>query len=51
MKTLKGYTSELAKDLDDDSTQVEWVMEPPEEVRCMPDWQHQSWRPWNETLL
>jgi alpha-1,3-mannosyltransferase len=50
IKKLKGYTSELVKDLDDDSTQVEWVMEPPEEVRCMPDWQHQSWRPWNETL-
>ncbi|KAI8713041.1 hypothetical protein NCS52_01247400 [Fusarium sp. LHS14.1] len=50
IKKLKGYTSELVKDLDDDGTQVEWVMQPPEEVRCMPDWQHQSWRPWNETL-
>ncbi|KAI0601224.1 alpha-1,3-mannosyltransferase CMT1 [Biscogniauxia sp. FL1348] len=50
IKDLKGYTSqwtarEVAKDM-----KIEWVDEPPDMVKCMPDFGDQSWRPWNETL-
>ncbi|KAF4976295.1 hypothetical protein FZEAL_7011 [Fusarium zealandicum] len=50
IKRLKGYVSQRAKDQDEDSNKIDWVFDPPEKVKCMPDWEHQSWRPWNETL-
>ncbi|KAI5917820.1 alpha-1,3-mannosyltransferase CMT1 [Camillea tinctor] len=50
IKDLKGYTSqwtarEKAKDM-----KIEWEDNPPEMVKCMPSFDNQSWRPWNETL-
>ncbi|KAF4338477.1 alpha-1 3-mannosyltransferase [Fusarium beomiforme] len=49
IKKLKGYVSDVVEGQEEDGT-IEWVFEPPEKVRCMPTWEEQSWRPWNETL-
>lgn len=48
IKKLKGYVSDKVEDRED--SVIDWVFEPPEQVRCMPTWEKQSWRPWNETL-
>ncbi|KIL89485.1 hypothetical protein FAVG1_07065 [Fusarium avenaceum] len=48
VKKLKGYVSDIVEDREDIA--IDWVFEPPEHVRCMPTWEKQSWRPWNETL-
>ncbi|KAH7478176.1 hypothetical protein HZ326_1593 [Fusarium oxysporum f. sp. albedinis] len=49
IKKLKGYVSDIVQKQEEDST-IDWVYDPPEQVRCMPTWDKQSWRPWNETL-
>ncbi|PCD33862.1 hypothetical protein FGRA07_09017 [Fusarium graminearum] len=48
IKQLKGYVSDIVGNEDDDA--IEWKYSPPENVKCMPTWETQSWRPWNETL-
>ncbi|KAF4467227.1 Alpha-13-mannosyltransferase CMT1 [Fusarium albosuccineum] len=50
IKDQKGYVSDLVKNQDEDSAHIDWIYNAPDQVRCMPDWGHQSWRPWNETL-
>ncbi|KAI1846406.1 hypothetical protein JX266_007611 [Neoarthrinium moseri] len=50
IKDLKGYTSKWTESESKDSLRIEWASEPPENVKCMPGWENQSWRPWNETL-
>lgn len=53
IKDLKGYTSswwtEPGEDGDDTSI-IQWAEQPPETVKCVPTWEDQSWRPWNESL-
>lgn len=49
IKHLKGYASDLARSPGEDNS-ISWVLEPPEKVKCMPTWDNQFWRPWNETL-
>lgn len=49
IKHLKGYASDLARSPGEDNS-INWVLEPPEKVKCMPTWDNQFWRPWNETL-
>jgi alpha-1,3-mannosyltransferase len=48
IKKLKGYVSGIVEGQEDSA--IDWVFDPPEQVRCMPTWDKQSWRPWNETL-
>ncbi|KAI5465521.1 family 69 glycosyltransferase [Mariannaea sp. PMI_226] len=50
IKDLKGYTGDLVLDQTEDANRIDWVLEPPEKVKCMPTWDNQFWRPWNETL-
>ncbi|KAJ3536310.1 hypothetical protein NM208_g6777 [Fusarium decemcellulare] len=50
IKDQKGYVSDLVKNQNEDSAHIDWIYNAPDQVRCMPDWGHQSWRPWNETL-
>lgn len=50
IKRLKGYTSDLVRGQTEGENRVDWVREPPEQVKCMPQWENQFWRPWNETL-
>ncbi|KAG8671746.1 hypothetical protein FPOAC1_005003 [Fusarium poae] len=49
IKKLKGYVSDIVEEEDEDNA-IDWVFSPPEQVRCMPTWETQEWRPWNETL-
>lgn len=49
IKKLKGYVSRwISKEVAGDK--IEWLP-PPEQVKCMPTFDRQSWRPWNETLV
>ncbi|KAJ4259689.1 hypothetical protein NW762_007620 [Fusarium torreyae] len=50
IKQLKGYVSDIVKGQEEEDDKIDWVFDPPEQVRCMPTWEKQSWRPWNETL-
>ncbi|KAI0129711.1 alpha-1,3-mannosyltransferase CMT1 [Xylariales sp. AK1849] len=50
IKKLKGYTSKWTGDEDEAAMRISWVDEPPEKVKCIPGWDHQHWRYWNETL-
>ncbi|KAI0469686.1 alpha-1,3-mannosyltransferase CMT1 [Xylariaceae sp. FL0804] len=50
IKLLKGYTSRFVENEDQEKMPIDWVDEPPEKIRCMPVFEDQSWRPWNETL-
>jgi alpha-1,3-mannosyltransferase len=50
IKRLKGYTSDLTRGKTEDGSRIEWQTEPPENVKCMPSWANQFWRPWNEGL-
>ncbi|RBR04820.1 hypothetical protein FVER53590_29431 [Fusarium verticillioides] len=49
VKKLKGYVSDIVERHEEDGA-IDWVYDPPEQVRCMPTWEKQSWRAWNETL-
>ena len=49
IKKLKGYVSDTVERQEEDGA-IDWVYDPPEQVRCMPTWEKQSWRAWNETL-
>lgn len=48
VKNAKGYVSQLLEKGETDA-KIEW-RPPPENVKCMPTFDQQSWRPWNETL-
>ncbi|KAK5662629.1 hypothetical protein OQA88_8543 [Cercophora sp. LCS_1] len=49
IKELKGYTSQwIKKDVEQDRI-PEWLP-PPDKVKCMPTFNDQTWRLWNETL-
>jgi alpha-1,3-mannosyltransferase len=49
IKTLKGYVARHVVNEGDD-WRIEWETKPPEKVKCMPDYQHQSFVDWNEGL-
>ena len=50
IKESKGYTSRWAGNDKDEEGKIEWQSEPPENVKCMPNYAHQIWVPWNEGL-
>ncbi|KAH6842471.1 glycosyltransferase family 69 protein [Chaetomium sp. MPI-CAGE-AT-0009] len=50
VKRAKGFTAALVARETGAETGVEW-MPPPDMVKCMPTFNDQSWRPWNETLV
>ncbi|OAF62352.2 hypothetical protein VC83_00751 [Pseudogymnoascus destructans] len=54
IKALKGYASQwVAKDGDDPkdtALKIQWVKDPPNLVKCMPNYQEQRWVPWDESL-
>jgi alpha-1,3-mannosyltransferase len=49
LKELKGFTSDWTRK-ESDSARITWEEKPPEQVKCMPDHDRQSWPPWNEAL-
>ncbi|KAM0473430.1 hypothetical protein ACHAPX_008177 [Trichoderma viride] len=50
IKESKGYTSDLVSKQDAADDQIDWRLDPPDMVRCMPTWANQYWQSWNETL-
>ncbi|KAF1837353.1 alpha-1,3-mannosyltransferase CMT1 [Decorospora gaudefroyi] len=49
IKALKGYASKHVANEGDD-VKITWETSPPEKVKCMPDYQHQSFVAWDEGL-
>lgn len=48
IKKLKGFTSDVVSSQDLKGDEIDWKLEGPEKVKCMPELKRQSWRPWNE---
>ncbi|KAJ4322193.1 hypothetical protein N0V94_002541 [Neodidymelliopsis sp. IMI 364377] len=49
IKALKGYVARHVANEGDDG-RIEWQTKPPEKVKCMPDYQHQTFVDWDEGL-
>jgi alpha-1,3-mannosyltransferase len=50
IKEAKGYTSAWVSSEGHVDEKIDWVLEPPERVKCMPSWENQFFQAWNETL-
>ncbi|KAK1830483.1 glycosyltransferase [Podospora conica] len=50
IKDGKGYTSAWTALEREGEARIEWVREPPGEVKCMPTHDNQYWQAWNESL-
>lgn len=50
IKEAKGFTSEIVSKQDSEGDKIEWRLDPPSMVKCMPVWENQYWQSWNETL-
>ncbi|KAJ4221585.1 hypothetical protein NW759_006831 [Fusarium solani] len=50
LKELKGYTSQVVAEEDEANVRIEWQYEPPQKVKCMPEFHRQTWLPWDEHL-
>ncbi|KAF7561157.1 hypothetical protein G7046_g2965 [Stylonectria norvegica] len=50
IKKAKGYTSDWYSNQELEADWIEWVVEPPEKVKCMPTYDNQYWQAWNESL-
>ncbi|KAL8704319.1 MAG: hypothetical protein Q9201_002505 [Fulgogasparrea decipioides] len=50
IKSAKGYVSRFVSDKNDDD-KVEWQEKPPEKVKCIPNYDNQQWRPWDEKIV
>ncbi|KAG6016573.1 hypothetical protein E4U43_003510 [Claviceps pusilla] len=50
IKEAKGFTSDTVSTQDSAGDHIEWRLDPPEKVKCMPSWENQFWQLWNETL-
>jgi alpha-1,3-mannosyltransferase len=49
IKALKGYVTRHVAN-EGDGGKIEWQTKPPEKVKCMPDYQHQTFVDWDEGL-
>lgn len=47
IKEEKGRVSKLVENMENDK--IDWDPNPPEKVKCAPDWDAQTWLPWNES--
>lgn len=50
IKEAKGFTSDIVSKQDPEGDKIEWRLDPPSMVKCMPTWENQYWQSWNETL-
>lgn len=51
IKAQKGYVSKWVNaDNKDKDLKIEWDPVPPPKVKCMPNYEHQTWVPWDEGL-
>lgn len=53
IKELKGYTSKSVVGGGGDDDKIDWVLDPPEKVKCMPGpgYKNQFFEPWNITVV
>ncbi|KAG5929132.1 hypothetical protein E4U42_007036 [Claviceps africana] len=49
IKETQGFTSDAVSKQHLDH-RIDWQLEPPAMVKCIPKWDHQVWLPWNESL-
>lgn len=49
IKALKGYVARHVEN-DENDERINWETKPPEKVKCMPDYQHQTFVDWDEGL-
>ncbi|KAL8759845.1 MAG: hypothetical protein Q9199_000492 [Rusavskia elegans] len=47
IKSAKGYVSRFVSG-GDENDRIEWQEKPPEKVKCIPNYENQHWRPWDE---
>ncbi|KAL6872049.1 glycosyltransferase family 69 protein [Trichoderma novae-zelandiae] len=50
IKEAKGFTSDTVSKQDPAGDGIDWRLDPPNMVKCMPVWENQYWQSWNETL-
>ncbi|KND93223.1 Alpha-1,3-mannosyltransferase CMT1 [Tolypocladium ophioglossoides CBS 100239] len=50
IKEVKGFASDLVAQQNVSDDRIEWQLDPPDRVKCMPSWTNQFWQPWNATL-
>ncbi|CAO1606237.1 hypothetical protein XANCAGTX0491_009738 [Xanthoria calcicola] len=50
IKSAKGYVSRFVGG-GDENDKIEWQEKPPEKVKCIPNYENQHWRPWDEKVL
>lgn len=50
IKKAKGFTVDNVAEKNIEGDIIEWRAEPPEKVKCMPNWENQFWQLWDETL-
>jgi alpha-1,3-mannosyltransferase len=51
IKALKGFVSEMVEsDAQDAEMQIQWESNPPSNVKCMPNYESQTWPAWDEGL-
>ncbi|KAF3074269.1 Alpha-1,3-mannosyltransferase CMT1 [Trichoderma lentiforme] len=50
IKEAKGFTSDIVSKQEPEGDKIEWRLDPPSMVKCMPAWENQYWQSWNETL-
>ncbi|KAK3683401.1 cryptococcal mannosyltransferase 1-domain-containing protein [Podospora appendiculata] len=49
IKLAKGFTSQWATGLGSDEDKIDWRLEPPAQVKCIPSYEHQFFEAWNKT--
>jgi len=47
IKEAKGWTSQWWKEVDE--AEIIWRKEPPEKVKCIPNYENQTWEAWNKS--
>lgn len=51
IKAAKGYVSDFVGGGNNADELIEWQSNPPEKVKCIPNYENQHWRPWDEVGL
>ena len=50
IKDAKGYVSNWMGGAGESDARIEWESSPPEAVKCMPNYNNQTWLPWDQQL-
>ena len=50
IKAQKGYVSQWVEGEGEEGLQIQWDEKPPEKVKCIPNYEHQIWPPWDEDM-